>query len=192
MAGAGGDDTYTVDNAGDVVIELPGYGADHVRSSVSYALGAFVENITLLGSGTISATGNVMSNSIFGNSGANVLSGGLGKDVLTGNGGADTFRFQTIGDSASSEDAADIITDFSLAQGDRLDMSGIDALPASLPDNAFTFIGSAGFSAAGQVRSYISNGMTYVALNTNADFSTAEMMVAITANQTLNASSFIL
>lgn len=48
MIGGGGNDTYYVDNAGDVVIEHSGEGSDTVQSSISYTLGEHVENLVLL------------------------------------------------------------------------------------------------------------------------------------------------
>ena len=48
MIGGLGNDTYYVDNVGDVVTELAGEGTDTVDSSISYALGSNVENLTLL------------------------------------------------------------------------------------------------------------------------------------------------
>ncbi|WP_170915534.1 hypothetical protein RVR34_00125 [Microcystis aeruginosa FBCC-A68] len=192
MAGGGGNDTYTVDDVGDVVFELPASGTDHVRSSITYALGAFVENLTLLGSGNINATGNTLANTISGNAGNNIISGGLGKDTLTGNAGSDTFRFQGIDESGSSQGTADIITDFSLAQGDLIDISGIDAVASSVADNAFVFIGSSAFSAAGQVRFFASSGMTYVSLNTNSDLNNVELMIALTGQLTMQQSHFLL
>ena len=47
MRGQGGSDTYIVDNIGDTVVEQAGGGADTVESSVSYAIGAEVERLTL-------------------------------------------------------------------------------------------------------------------------------------------------
>ena len=44
-----------------------------MQSSVSYTLGANVENLTLTGSADINGTGNTLANVITGNSGTNML-----------------------------------------------------------------------------------------------------------------------
>jgi Ca2+-binding RTX toxin-like protein len=45
MAGLAGNDTYYVDNAGDIIIEASGEGSDIVYASIGYTLnaGAYVE-----------------------------------------------------------------------------------------------------------------------------------------------------
>ena len=73
MTGYGGDDTYFVDNAGDLVEESPGAGNDSVFASVSHALSANVETLTLTGNLAASAIGNSLANRITGNGAANLL-----------------------------------------------------------------------------------------------------------------------
>ena len=53
MVGGAGNDTYVVDNAGDVVTEAAGEGTDTVQSSIDYTLGANVENLTLTGAAVL-------------------------------------------------------------------------------------------------------------------------------------------
>jgi Ca2+-binding RTX toxin-like protein len=117
MAGRGGNDTYTVDNAADVVTEGSSGGFDTVLASVSYALAADSEIEVLQTTnaavvGAINLTGNKFAQTITGNAGANVLNGGLGKDTLTGGLGNDNFVFDT---KLSATLNVDLITDFSHA-----------------------------------------------------------------------------
>jgi VCBS repeat-containing protein len=100
MSGGAGDDTYIVDNTGDSVNENAGEGIDSVRSSVSYVLGANVENLTLTGTGAINATGNALANVIIGGAGGNRLSGAGGNDTLRGGSGNDVIDGGTGTDTA--------------------------------------------------------------------------------------------
>ena len=58
MIGGAGNDTYFVDNAGDVVIENAGQGNDAVFASVNYALTANVETLVLQGGADLQGFGN--------------------------------------------------------------------------------------------------------------------------------------
>ncbi len=91
MSGRTGDDTYIVDNTGDVVNELPGGGYDSVKSSVTHTLSDNVEQLTLTGTNAITGTGNSQANRIVGNSAANILDGKGGSDDLVGGLGNDTY-----------------------------------------------------------------------------------------------------
>ena len=92
MTGGLGNDSYYVDNAGDVVVEATGAGTDTVYSTLTYTLaGTFIENLTLLGTDNNNATGSTAANVLTGNSGNNVLDGGAGGDTMAGREGNDTY-----------------------------------------------------------------------------------------------------
>ena len=90
LRGLGGNDTYIV-GAGDTVIEQANGGIDLVQAYVSFTLGDNLENLTLLGSDNLDATGNALANTLIGNDGNNILDGGAGVDTLRGGKGDDTY-----------------------------------------------------------------------------------------------------
>ena len=151
-------------------------------------------------SGIENLSGSQGNDSLYGNAGVNVLQGWngnddligrAGKDTLTGGAGEDRFIFAAVGDSVVGADA-DIVTDFSRAQGDRIDLMGIDANSSAAGDQAFSFIGNAAFGHhAGELRYYQQSGVTYVAGDTNGD-GVADFAVRIDGLFTIHASDLML
>lgn len=113
MIGGLGNDTYSVDDADDVVTEAANQGADAVNAAISFTLGANVENLTLTGSSNLSGTGNALSNRLTGNSGNNTLTGGAGNDVLNGKAGADTMIGGTGNDTYYIDSQSDVVSETS-------------------------------------------------------------------------------
>jgi serralysin len=99
MSGGIGNDTYIIDSYEDRIIEAASEGIDTVKSSISYALGNNLENLTLIesavnGSGNTlnnNLTGNSANNSLYGNAGDDTLDGGLGADSMSGGLGKDIY-----------------------------------------------------------------------------------------------------
>ncbi|NBB14520.1 hypothetical protein GVN21_03995 [Caulobacter sp. SLTY] len=107
MAGGLGDDTYVVDSLDDIFTEAAGEGQDRVRSSVTFTLGATLENLQLTGAGAVNGSGNALANQIDGNSGANNISGNGGNDLIRGNGGDDFLNGDQGDDQVLGGDGAD-------------------------------------------------------------------------------------
>jgi Ca2+-binding RTX toxin-like protein len=195
LKGGAGNDSYYVDNAGDVIVEVANEGTDAVFSSVSYAIGAYVQTLTLTGTAAVNATGNELANTLAGNSAANTLSaragsdklnGNGGSDILTGGAGADTFHFDT-----AAETNGDRITDFAHGS-DKVYLRAMDANPTLTGDQAFAFIGTGAFSGtAGQLRYKKGTADTIVSGDMNGD-GVADFSITFTGLHTFSASDFTL
>jgi Ca2+-binding RTX toxin-like protein len=77
--------------------------------------------------------------------GFDLLIGGLGKDKQIGGADADRFDFNALAESSVGGNR-DQILDFVSAQGDKIDLSTIDASSHAPGNNAFKFIGAHAFT----------------------------------------------
>lgn len=166
MNGGDHNDIYYVDNVGDVTEESYNDalgGVDTVYATVTHTIGYGIENLTLTGSASINGSGNSNGNSIIGNSGNNSLygdagndsikggsgndflvggdgndnlTGGLGQDYQDGGLGADIFDFNSVSESPSGG-LIDTIANFKWGEGDKIDLSTIDANLLLAGDQAF-------------------------------------------------------
>lgn len=197
LIGSAGNDIFFVDNRRDEVLEFANEGEDLVvflnrkyklpANVERLAFGAVSKSMVGIGNNLDNAlTGNEFKNKLKGKGGDDLLIGLGGKDKLTGGGGADQFQFQSITDSGISKRTRDVITDFSSGV-DSIDLSIIDAQPASTADQAFEFIGSAEFTDIGQAR--FADGL--LSLNIDDDIA-PEFQVQVRGVNQLLASDLIL
>jgi Ca2+-binding RTX toxin-like protein len=179
MYGGKGNDTYIVDNPGDILFEngeiystpeIESEGFDTVLTYVSYDVGLYneIEVLQAIGTANVDLTGSLDNNRIIGNDGINVINGSYGKDTMTGGGAGDAFIWTAVEEIGWFNFDPDIVTDFNKAQ-DVLHFTNIDANETVAGNQDFTFIGTAAFTAPAQI-GWTSNGTdTFILLNTNAD-----------------------
>jgi Ca2+-binding RTX toxin-like protein len=150
--------------------------------------------------GIENVSGSQASDSLYGNASANVLQGWngndvlvgrAGKDTLAGGAGADRFTYAATAESVVGANA-DRITDFSHAQGDRVDLAAIDANSGAVGNQAFTFIGSGLYTGvAGQLRYAVVSGVTTIAGDVNGD-GVSDFHIQLTGAIGLVAGDFVL
>ncbi|HEY9344577.1 MAG TPA: calcium-binding protein, partial [Inquilinus sp.] len=188
LEGGAGIDTASYYNAASGVV----VGLESGGGSVNDALGDKLTGIENL-------SGSQGHDALYGDAGANVLQGwngndtllgGIGKDTLSGGAQGDRFYFE-LGDSVVGANA-DVITDFSHAQGDKIDLSLIDADTGVFSDQEFNFIGTALYSGtAGELRYAVNGGVTTIAGDVDGDGS-SDFHIQLTGMIGLVASDFTL
>ncbi|MEA3043361.1 MAG: serralysin [Sphingomonadales bacterium] len=187
----GGNDTYDMSNYGTNLTidlrpgewsklggQLAGLGDGHfARGNIASALqfegnpASLIEN-AIGGSGTDSLVANQAANQ------------------LTGNGGVDTFKWMA-GSDAGTGAFADTILDF-VRGTDKIDLSGVDAISGTSPDDAFTFIGTGAFTnSAGQLRYEVTGGHAHIFADLDGN-GLADMEIVVNNVTTLAGADFIL
>lgn len=109
LSGWRGDDTLSGWAGNDTL--YGGAGAEHLQG----------------GTGNDLLSGGNGRDVLLGGGGNDTLYGGAGADRLAGGWGADTFIFDSPADSTVWSGGQDVIEDFRRGQGDKIDLTGIDA-----------------------------------------------------------------
>jgi Ca2+-binding RTX toxin-like protein len=202
-AGDGAVDTVTVEGtAGLDKISLSSAGAaigvgglqetvsiQHAEATdlltIDAGAGDDVINAAAVAAGKISLT-------LSGGAGNDKLVGSAGTDTFLGGAGADRFQFNLVSDSVVGP-KADKIADFSHAQGDKIDLSAIDADTVLAGNQAFSFIGNGLFTHhAGELRFAITSPTTTtIAGDVNGD-GVSDFHIVLSGTIALTAADFVL
>jgi VCBS repeat-containing protein len=171
IVGTSGDDIMITSELADIVY---GEAGDDEISS---------------GGGADTIFGGLGRDTIDGGAGNDIISGGADRDDLTGGAGADIFRYYLASESTVA--AFDRIRDFNDAEGDKIDLSLIDASTLVGENNAFVV--SASFTGvAGQlVIVSIGSGIYHVRGDTNGD-GVADLQIEVKSRSALTAAHLIL
>jgi Ca2+-binding RTX toxin-like protein len=116
------DDTTVWDLTGGLHMRLPNvsttaYGTAYGDTIEGGSGNDYIDG----GSGNDTLIGGAGNDNIVGGDGGDFLSGGFGSDYLSGGSGADTFHF----DASALDSSMDTIADFSMAQGDVIDIRDV-------------------------------------------------------------------
>ena len=210
------DTGSTLNGGGGNDMLIGGAGNDHFvggggEDTVSYANAKAAVTVSLLatsaqqtggaGIDTLSAIedliGSSFNDTLFGDKNANKIDGGAGNDVIKGAGGADTltggagadhFVYAALSDSTLS--AYDTITDFSHADGDKIDLSALDANSKVKGVNSFSLVDHF-TGVAGQLEVVSQNGGYFVEGDVDGD-GHADLAIFVHSNTKLIASDFVL
>lgn len=129
---------------------------------------------------------------IMAGAGDDTLWGGSGSDFMWGEAGADNFAFEFARESPWKTRKFDVLMDFDSAEGDKIDLSAMDANLLRFGNQTFRFEGSGnGYAGRGQIDYNFYNGDTqvfgYVDRDKHPDF-----YLQIEGLVDLKASDFIL
>ncbi|GGG33893.1 metalloprotease [Caldovatus sediminis] len=162
-----------------LVLVTGGGGTDTIQGGYETLVGSGFGDLIELGAGSAVQV-------VRGGGGDDTVAGGPWRDVLVGGAGRDVFRCGAWWETGNTLATADVIRDFSVSTStlpgafvDRLDLSAIDAIPATPGDDAFVFRGTAGFTGAGQIRAQAVAAGTLLRLNLDADTTTTEAMILL-------------
>lgn len=155
--------TQLVGGAGNLPTNLAVTGAAGVNAIVAnmpgtgtFSLASWTFTTWTAGTDTITINGSAAADTITGSSQADRISAGLGNDAMTGGTGADIFVLAA--NAAVAQ--ADTVSDFSLAQGDRIDLSSAGPASWDVLNNLFLTTGAGGSAELQGLRNDLAQNLT--------------------------------
>ncbi|NRR31964.1 heme peroxidase, partial [Oxalobacteraceae bacterium] len=154
MSGLAGNDEYTVNVAGDTIIEAGAAGTDNVSVAFTaagmYTLSANIENASVASSAPagVGISGNELNNVLTGNALVNALNGAEGNDTLDGGLGVDKLDGGLGNDLYRVDSAADVIVELDGGGSDSVESSGISYV-LSLNVENLSYTGALAFNGSG-------------------------------------------
>ncbi|QZH74141.1 MAG: hypothetical protein JY451_10355 [Erythrobacter sp.] len=200
LLGNGGEDTIHGGEGDDIINGGTNIDTLHGDGGNDLILGGIGNDILFGGAGSDTLRGEANSDTLHGEDGADILDGGDGvdlligganRDVMTGGLRADVFAFDDGDFAGLAANTADRITDFSRAEGDKIDLSAVDAILGGA-DDAFDYIGSDAFSGtAGELRWEHVGSNTMIFMDVDGD-ALADYAIRLDGTINLAETSFIL
>ena len=209
LAGSDPGDTPATDQRGEVRPQPAGTDPDVGAFELDQTLGQFNEIVGTAGDDFLRGTsgrdlirgragddrlwGRPDDDVLMGDAGADVLAGKGGLDQMIGGKGADRFLLRDVDDAPATGPDHDEVLDFRRGQGDKLDLSPIDADRTMTGNQAFHFVGDCDFFGPGQLRyQATADGDFLVSGNIDTD-PTADFAFVVRSHLThLRASDFLL
>ncbi len=181
----------TGSSGNDTLISIENLTGSNYNDSLT---GSIAANRLTGGYGADRINGGKGNDTLLGGKGNDTLVGGAGQDRMTGGTETDTFDFNSAAESTTL--AMDRITDFNAGQGDKIDLSTIDANTgiagnqafASLTSNTTAFDNATSFTAAGQL--YFDQTAQILYGNTDADVQ-AEFAIKLLGVASMALSDFM-
>ncbi|NRR34408.1 hypothetical protein HSX11_29985, partial [Oxalobacteraceae bacterium] len=163
VSGLAGNDEYTVNVAGDTIIEAADAGTDNVSVAFTaagmYTLSANIENASVASSAPagVGISGNALNNVLTGNALANTLNGAEGNDTLDGGLGIDKLDGGLGNDLYRVDAAADVIVELDGGGSDSVEASG-SAYVLSLNVENLSYTGALAFTGSGNASANVITG----------------------------------
>lgn len=190
LAGGAGNDLLTSGNGNDSQQGSDGNDTLIAGEGANTLSGGTGNDVLSAGNGNDNMQGGAGADSIVANHGNDTILGGAGADTIDGGGGADRFLFAALADAPVA--TPDRILGFDAGGGDRIDLSAIDANAILANDQAFAWIGTAAFTAAGQLHYAAAGaGQWLVTGNVNANLA-PDFAILVSSASAPTASWFVL